>query len=85
MLRKSFTVDPLAKHGKVVAARVYPAGLAYNNLSLNGARTSDRFIDPPFTNYCDTVYHSTEDVNRLIRQEQSAAAENVRAAAAQGN
>jgi len=77
MLRKSFTVDPIAKHGKVVAARVYSAGLAYNNMSLNGTATSDRFLDPPFTNYYDTVYYRTDDVTRLIRQDQSATAENV--------
>ena len=77
MLRKSFAVDPVTKHGKVVAARIYSAGLAYNNLSLNSTRTSNRFLDPPFTNYYDTVYYSTEDVTKLIRQEQSAAAENV--------
>ena len=77
MLRKSFNVDPVSKHAKVVAARIYSAGLAYNNMSLNSTRTSDSFLDPPFTNYYDTVYYRTEDVTKLIRQEQSAAGENV--------
>jgi len=41
---KSFTAYPVSKHGKVASARIYSAGLAYNNLSLNGTRTSDRYL-----------------------------------------
>jgi alpha-L-rhamnosidase len=74
---KSFTVYPVSKHGKVASARIYSAGLAYNNLSLNGTRTSDRYLDPPFTNYYDTAYYRTEDVTKLLRQEPGAAGENV--------
>lgn len=74
---KSFTVYPVSKHGKVASARIYSAGLAYNNLSLNGTRTSDRYLDPPFTNYYDTAYYRTEDVTNLLRQEPGAAGENV--------
>ncbi len=68
---------PVSKHGKVASARIYSAGLAYNNLSLNGTRTSDRYLDPPFTNYYDTAYYRTEDVTKLLRQEPGAAGENV--------
>jgi len=80
MLRKSFAVEPVSRRGKVVAARAYSVGLAWNNLRLNGKRTSDRYLDPVFTNYYDTVYYRTEDVTALIRQQQNGAAENVVAA-----
>lgn len=77
MLRKAFTVEPVAKRGKVVAARAYSVGLAWNDLRLNGTRTSDRYLDPVFTNYYDTVYYRAEDVTALIRQQQNEPAENV--------
>ncbi len=80
MLRKTFLVDPVSRHGKVVSARVYAAGLAYDNLTLNGARTGPRALSPGFTNYADTVLYTTDDVTKLVRQQQDSAAENVIAA-----
>lgn len=80
MLRKSFAVEPVSRRGKVVAARAYTVGLAWNNLRLNGRRTSDRYLDPVFTNYYDTVSYRTEDVTALIRQQPNDVAENVIAA-----
>ena len=77
MLRKAFTVAPASEHGPVVSARIYSAGLAYNNMTLNGTRASGRLLDPGFTNYARTVLYTTDDVTRLIRQEQSTAAKNV--------
>ncbi len=76
MLRKPFTVAPVSEHGPLVSARVYSAGLAYNNMTLNGTRTSGRLLDPGFTNYARTVLYTTDDVTGLMRQEQSAAAKN---------
>ena len=47
-------------------------------MSLNGAKTSDRtFLDPGFTSYDKTVLYTTDDVTSLIRQDASAARENV--------
>ena len=78
LLRKAFNVAPVAEHGAVVSARVYAAGLAWNDMSLNGAKTSDRtFLDPGFTSYDETVLYTTDDVTSLIRQDASAARENV--------
>ena len=47
-------------------------------MSLNGDKTSDRtFLDPGFTSYDKTVLYTTDDVTGLIRQDASAARENV--------
>ncbi len=77
MLRKAFAVSPVSEHGPVISARVYSAGLAYNNMTLNGTRASSRVLDPGFTNYADTVLYTTDDVTSLIRQQPSAEAANV--------
>jgi alpha-L-rhamnosidase len=62
MLRKSFRIaKPVAR------ARVYSSGLAYNLLTVNGAATSDRVLDPGFTNYAKTVLYTTLDVTALLR------------------
>ena len=74
LLRKAFSVAPVSEHGAVVSARVYAAGLAWNDMSLNGDKTSDRtFLDPGFTSYDKTVLYTTDDVTGLIRQDASAA------------
>jgi alpha-L-rhamnosidase len=62
MLRKSFEITkPVAR------ARVYSAGLAYNDLTINGEATSDSVLDPGFTNYAKTVLYTTHDVTGLLR------------------
>ena len=65
LLRKAFTVD--STHGAVTKARLYSAGLAYNNITLNGTRTSDRVLAPGFTRYSKTVEYTTDDVTGLIK------------------
>ena len=65
LLRKTFTLDD--GHGAVVTARLYSAGLAYNNITLNGTRTSDRVLAPGFTRYSRTVEYTTDDVTSLVR------------------
>src|SRR4051794_6297993 len=65
LLRKAFTVD--ATHGAVTKARLYSAGLAYNNITLNGTRTSDRVLAPGFTRYSRTVEYTTDDVTSLLK------------------
>jgi alpha-L-rhamnosidase len=62
MLRKEFTV-----RGPVASARVYSAGLAYQDLSVNGTRTSAAVLDPSFTDYSRTVLYTTADVTSLLR------------------
>jgi len=63
LLRKSFSVSkPVAR------ARVYSSGLAYNDMTLNGQSTSDRMLDPNFTNYSKTILYSVQDVTSLLRQ-----------------
>ncbi len=65
LLRKAFTLE--TGHGDVVKARLYSVGLAYNNISLYGTRTSDRVLDPGFTRYSRTVQYTTDDVAALLR------------------
>lgn len=63
MLRRSFTVTkPVAR------ARLYASGLGYGDYSLNGARASDRVLDPQFTDYTKTVLYTTTDVTSLLRR-----------------
>jgi alpha-L-rhamnosidase len=63
MLRRAFTVTkPVAR------ARLYASGLGYGDYSLNGARVSDRVLDPQFTNYAKTVLYTTTDVTPLVRR-----------------
>ena len=65
-------VAPVSEHGAVVSARVYSSGLAWNEMTLNGTRTSERtFLDPGFTSYDKTVLYTTDDVTGLIRQNAS--------------
>jgi len=66
MLRKSFQVTK-----GIASARIYSAGLAYNNLTVNGKATADSVLDPGFTNYSKTVLYTTQDVTPLLRQGQN--------------
>ncbi|HEY6552896.1 MAG TPA: family 78 glycoside hydrolase catalytic domain, partial [Vicinamibacteria bacterium] len=62
-LRKAFRISrPFTK------ARVYAAGLAYNDLAVNGRPVSTSVLDPGFTDYSRTVLHTTHDVTALLGQ-----------------
>src|SRR5688572_25828357 len=62
LLRESFRVTkPVAR------ARLYASGLGFADLSINGSATSDRVLDPQFTDYSRTVLYTTTDVTRLLR------------------
>jgi len=62
LLRTDFQVTkPVAR------ARIYSAGLAYNDLTVNGRPAGDRVLDPGFTDYSRTVQYTTLDVTRLLR------------------
>lgn len=63
LFRKSFEIQK-----RVVSARVYSAGLAYNDLQINGRAASDRVLDPVFTDYSRTVRYTTLDVTDLVRR-----------------
>src|SRR5262249_46316674 len=63
MFRKTFRV---AK--PVTSARLYATGLAYADLAINGRATSNRVLEPGFTNYSKTVLYTTDDVTSLVRQ-----------------
>ena len=52
----------------VARGRLYASGLGYADVSLNGAPTSDRVLDPQFTDYSKTVLYTTTDVTRLLRR-----------------
>jgi len=63
MFRKTFRVSK-----PVVGARLYAAGLAYQDVAINGRATSSRVLEPAFTNYAKTVLYTTDDVTSLLRQ-----------------
>ncbi len=62
MFRKAFTASK-----PVAQARLYSSGLGYHDLCINGVRTSDRVLDPQFTDYSKTVLYTTLDVTTLLR------------------
>ena len=69
MLRRGFPVEPASgPRGEVVAARLYSAGLAYNQMTINGVAANDGKLDPGFTSYDKTVLYTTTDVTALIAQ-----------------
>jgi alpha-L-rhamnosidase len=63
ILRHSFRVRK-----QVASARLYASGLAYAALTVNGHKTSDRELEPAFTNYAKTVPYTTDDVTEAVRQ-----------------
>jgi alpha-L-rhamnosidase len=77
MLRKAFDVSPVSAHGAVVTARIYSAGYAYNDLTLNGSDPDNRRLDPGWTNYSDTDLYTTLDVTKLIKQDPASTISNV--------
>lgn len=61
MLRRAFRVDK-----PVASARLYIAGLAYYDATVNSRRVGAQVLDPGFTDYDDTVLYATHDVTRLL-------------------
>jgi alpha-L-rhamnosidase len=62
MFRRTFEVTKPVRR-----ARLYSAGLAYQDVSINDARVSDRVLDPGFTDYDRTVLYTTDDVSNHLR------------------
>ncbi len=61
-LRTTFDVDkPVAR------ATVYTTALGIHDVHLNGARVSDDYFNPGWTDYTRRVYYRTYDVTNLVR------------------
>lgn len=61
--RRDFTVDR-----EVAFARAYITSAGYNELSINGQKVGDRFLEPGFTKFDKKTLYSTYDVTDLIRE-----------------
>jgi alpha-L-rhamnosidase len=62
-LRREFTIaKPVAR------ARAYVCGLGFHELHLNGAKVSDRVLDPGFTDYRKTALYVVHDITASINQ-----------------
>ncbi|XVU28705.1 family 78 glycoside hydrolase catalytic domain [Actinoplanes sp. CA-054009] len=78
LMRKTFDVAPVSKHGAVVSARLYSAGLGWNQPTVNGQKPDpDAYLNPGFTDYEDTVQYTTDDVTKLIKQDRRSSTANV--------
>ena len=62
-LRTKFLV-----RGKVRKAVMYASGLGCAEYYVNGKRTDDHYIEPPFTNYEKTVYYRRYDLTDKITE-----------------
>jgi alpha-L-rhamnosidase len=63
LLRRAFEL-----HEPIRSARLYVAGAAYADVSLNGRPVSDHVLDPGFTRYASRVQYVTHDVTRQLRR-----------------
>jgi hypothetical protein len=62
MMRKEFTVDKTVK-----SATAFICGLGQFEMSLNGKKVRDHFLDPGWTNYSKHVLYVTFDIANKIR------------------
>lgn len=63
LLRKTFTVSKLVKK-----ATMYICGLGHFELSINGVKTGDHFLDPGWTDYDDQALYVPFDVTSQLKQ-----------------
>lgn len=54
--------------GKIKKAVMYASGLGCAEYYVNGKRTDDHFIEPPFTNYEKRVYYRRYDLTGMIHE-----------------
>lgn len=59
-MRTKFTL------GKVKRAVMYASGLGVAEYYVNGKKTDDYYIDPPFTNYEKTVFYRRYDITDML-------------------
>ena len=63
IFRKSFVLDDAA----VSRAQVAVCGLGHFELTVNGEKVGDHFLDPPWSDYADTCYYVRFDVAELLK------------------
>ncbi|MCF7957827.1 MAG: family 78 glycoside hydrolase catalytic domain [Phycisphaerae bacterium] len=62
IFRKSFLLNDDA----IASARVAICGLGHFELSVNGNKVGDHFLDPPWSDYAETCYYVCFDVTELL-------------------
>jgi alpha-L-rhamnosidase len=63
MMRKEFLVEKPVK-----AATIFICGLGHFELSVNGEKTGDHFLDPGWTNYSKHAQYVSFDITRQVKQ-----------------
>ena len=63
IFRKFFVLDETA----ISCAQVAVCGLGHFELSVNGEKVGDHFLDPPWSDYADTCYYVRFDVTGLLK------------------
>ena len=62
LFRKDFKTSK-----KIKSARLYIAGLGYNEIFLNGEKVSDYYLEPGWTQFAKTVYYNVHDVTNQLQ------------------
>ena len=63
LLRRVFTLDD-----NIRQARAYVSGLGYFEMSINGQRVGDHWLDPGYTRYDRRVLYLVHDVTGLLKR-----------------
>ena len=63
LLRKNFSINKPVKN-----ATVFISGLGHFEMSLNGEKTGDHFLDPGWTQYSKHALYVTFDISRQIKK-----------------
>jgi len=63
VFRKSFMLEDAA----ISRAQVAICGLGHFELTVNGKKVGDHFLDPPWSDYADTCYYVRFDVAELLK------------------
>jgi len=63
VFRKSFMLEDAA----ISRAQVAICGLGHFELTINGKKVGDHFLDPPWSDYADTCYYVRFDVAELLK------------------
>lgn len=64
LLRKAFTLSKPIKR-----ARAYVCGIGYHEISINGNKVSDRWLEPGYSRYDKRVYYSVYDITSHLAAE----------------
>ncbi|MBN2329578.1 MAG: family 78 glycoside hydrolase catalytic domain [Candidatus Omnitrophica bacterium] len=63
IFRKSFILED----SSITSARAAICGLGHFELSVNGEKVGDHFLDPPWSDYADSCYYVRFDVAELLK------------------